>query len=255
MKSLLSLALAVTSFNAFAANTSVGQIDFCRDRVENGYVQELLKERESRMGFRNHGGLVNGGVCWWHSRFQRNAAYLTYYSPDKKRPSLEQAKSLIKDIRRGKKVVEIPGFKNFNEFSMAYAHEIQNRLEGWQRTDGFINQAWLTGLAGTTETTPEKMQENMDELYAQVSQGEVVYQKLQLKGIIAHAWLVIDMEKTSDGYVLSVVDSNYPVSTNVYTYRTGMTSLNYSYIGKFVPYTHKDNEEEKLKKVVASFCE
>ncbi|GAB4011972.1 MAG: hypothetical protein Fur0010_07260 [Bdellovibrio sp.] len=255
MKSLLTLAIALSSISAFGANTSVGKIDFCRDRVEGNYVQELLKERESRMAFANHGGLANGGVCWWHSRFQRNAAYLTFYSPEKKRPTDSEAKDIIKDIRKGKKVVEIPGFRNFNEFSRAFASEIQDRLEGWQRTDGFINQSWITGLAGKTETTPEKLQEMMDELYSQVSQGEVVYQKLQLKGIIAHAWLVIDMEKTRDGYVLSVVDSNSPSSTNAYTFRSGMTSLHYPYLGKFVPYTHKDNEEEKLKKVVQSYCD
>lgn len=254
-KSILALGLIMSSFSVYSANTSQNAIDFCRDRVEGNYIQDLLKERESRMAFSNQGGMLNGGVCWWHSRFQRNAAYLTYYRPELPRPDEKEAKKLIKKIRMGNDVVEIPGFKNFFEFSSTFRHLVQDRLEAWQRGDGLLRQSWITGLAGGTNTSAEKLEERMDDLFQEISKGEVVYQKLQLKGIIAHAWLVIDMSKTSDGYEISVIDSNYPLSTNSYRYRRGMTSLHYPYFGSFVPYTHKENEEEKIQRVVAKFCD
>jgi len=247
--------LSTTWLSAHAGITSIGKADFCRDRTEDKYIQELLGESESRMAFANHGGLANGGVCWWHSRFQRNAAYLTMYRPDLPKPTQAEAEDLIKDIRKGKRVVTIPGFQNFNQFSRQFSQEIQSRLETWQRTDGFINQSWIRGLRGKTEVAPEKLREMMDELYTQVSKGEVVYQMVQLKGIIAHAWLVIDMAQTRDDYELSVVDSNFPTSTNKYTYRNGMTHFNYPYFGQFVPYTSKDSEQEKLEKVVSKLCD
>ncbi|MCF8058293.1 MAG: hypothetical protein K9K67_03295 [Bacteriovoracaceae bacterium] len=166
--------------------------DFCGQFKSNKTrTQSILQNDEMRMAFQNRGGLINGGVCWWHSRFQRNAAYLTIYKPDQPMPDVEEAKSIIKKIRFASEVVTIPGFSNFYEFSSYFRDEIQDRLDGWQRTDGFIMQQWVVGLAGSSETTPENMKDIMDDLYKQVSLGDVVYQKLQIKGIVAHAWFEV----------------------------------------------------------------
>ena len=251
-KSILLALLLVSS--AYGATSSKSAGEFCSDRSDKNYMQSILEESESRMGFRNHGGLINGGVCWWHSRFQRNATYLAIYQPEKSKPTQRQAESIIKKIRKGRGVVTIPGFSNFNDFSYAYYSEIQEQLEKWQKFDGLVLQQWVVGLAGGSETSEQALSDSMDELYEQVSAGDVVYQKLQIKGITAHAWLVIDMVKTAKGYELSVVDSNYPSSTNSFNFEHGDTSLySYSY-GNFVPYTGKDSELSRLKSIVRKYC-
>tara|TARA_Y100000780_G_scaffold232591_1_gene267994 strand:- start:108057 stop:108908 length:852 start_codon:yes stop_codon:yes gene_type:complete len=251
---LASLALILLSTQAFAATSSKSADEFCSDRKGRSYIREYLEEDESRMSFRNHGGLINGGVCWWHSRFQRNAAYLTVYRPEQRRPTKRQAERLIKKIRKGREVITIPGFSSFSEFSRAFSSEIQDQLEKWQKFDGIIMQQWVVGLAGRSEVSAESMKDKMDELYEQVSQGDIVYQKLQIKGITAHAWLVIDMTKTSNGYELNVIDSNSPLTTTVYNYEEGDTSFHHYYYGDFVPYTGKDSELDRLKSTVKKYC-
>src|SRR5438270_754213 len=44
-----------------------------------------------RLSFGNTGGIAHGGVCWWHSRFQRAAIYLTIFRPDLPKPSHRKA--------------------------------------------------------------------------------------------------------------------------------------------------------------------
>jgi len=251
-KLVLLTALSLLTISSFGAPKS--KSEFCKSQGSSDFVQSSLLERTSRMAFQNYGGLINGGVCWWHSRFQRNAIYLTVYRPDLPKPTTIEAEEIIKDIRFAKGVVTIPGYENFNEFSRDYHDEIQSRLEGWQRTDGMIFQQWVVGLAGSSETTEEKLKKEMDELYKQVKAGDIVYQKLQIKGITAHAWLVIGMTKNEYGYDLFVIDSNSPSSTQTYRYKEGNQSFYHSYYGNFVPYTGKNRELKKLKRRVKSFC-
>lgn len=256
--SLLLKAIVLGLFiqNLHATEVATTKAQFCKDNKTNrARVQALLQSSDDmRMSFSNYGGLINGGVCWWHSRFQRNAAYLTIYRPEMEKPTREQAQEIIKDIRFARGVITIPGYDNFYDFTRDWHDEIQARLEGWQRTDGFIMQQWVVGLAGASEVAPEKLKKEMDDLYKQVSQGDVVYQKLQIKGITAHAWLVVGMEKTADGYEMAVIDSNSPVRTQSYSYKDGDTSLYHYYYGNFVPYTGKNRELRKLKRKVKSFC-
>lgn len=237
----------------FAAPKS--KSEFCASYRSPKRAQNLLREDTMRMAFANRGGLAYGGVCWWHSRFQRNAAYLTIYRPDLPKPSSREIKRIIKKIRFGRDVVTIPGYSNFYQFSRENEREIQSRLNGWQRHDGFILQSWVIGLAGSSTRDPDELREEMDELYQQVSQGDIVYQKLQIKGIVAHAWLVIGMEKTRDGYELFVIDSNSPYSTQKYTYTLGDESFYHHYYGEFAPYTGQNRELDRIKSAAKEFCD
>ncbi len=250
----LILGSVIATTNLYAATSSKSADEFCSDRKDKSFMREILSEDESRMAFQNQGGLVNGGVCWWHSRFQRNATYLTIFRPELKRPSASEAKKIIKAIKKGKSIVQIPGYSNFNDFSYDHRDEIQNTLEAWQKVDGILLQQWVVGLAGSNEVSAEDMESKMHELYKEVSTGDIVYQKLQIKGITAHAWLVIDMEKTKNGYELMVIDSNMPSRTDRYVYEYGDTSFYHYYYGNFVPYTGKDAELERLKKTVSKYC-
>jgi hypothetical protein len=267
---IFSLLIIGFTLNVFAAPTTLK--NFC----SRGNVQEKLKESSNRISFNNKGGLFNGGVCWWHSRLLRNASYLVYFSPEKEKPHHETKVQLIRfpdpkapkgirvpapgsvryilnKIKEGKEVVEIPGFSDLNSFSRFYEPEIQDLLNDWQLEDGVVNQSWIVGLKGDSEVEPEELQKRMNELYQRISDGEVVYQKLQLPGIVAHAWLVMGMIKHSDGYTLKVIDSNYN-SIQTHEYRYGDTSLRYSYFGNFVPYTDNTREERRLREAREKFC-
>lgn len=254
IKFSLLTAVLLSSFVAKADISSQQLNRFCSERKGEHDVQKLLFDEDNRISFQNQGGLFNGGVCWWHSRFLRKAAYLAVFSPTKPVPSEKEIKKIIDDLRRGRGIVEIPGYKNLTEFTSENSDLVLKELEAWQRIDGFINQGWLLGIRGKTKVAPEKFKSMMDELYADVSSGEVVFQILQIKGIDAHAWLVIDMKKTYSGYELKVVDSNFPLETKTYFYEEGMTNFNNYYYGDFVGYTYKSKEDSRLQKRVEKIC-
>jgi hypothetical protein len=257
MKStLLALAALACSFTAMASVTASQSMDqFCADRASIKSVKELTQTSENLMGFANRGGIGNGGVCWWHSRMQRNALYLTIYKPAEKRPTTEQAKVIVEKIRAGKDVVVIPGFDNFNEFSITYRSIVQRELDKWQKGDGVLRFNWVIGLKGSSDVDADKMKDMMDELYDYVEvKGNIAYEKLQIKGIVAHAWLVVNMKKVDKGYDLQVLDSNFQSQTLLYQYRPGMTHFNHYAYGNFVPYLERKGEMAKLKNVVLKKC-
>lgn len=257
LRKFVALTLLVSSLSAFAQDEEQAKIakeNFCNKRAEIGSIQEILLNPKATLSFSNQGGLFGGGVCWWHSRFTRNAAYVVRFRPDLAAPTEAEAKIIIKSIRSAKKIIEVPGFANLYDFSRSYDDLILRELEAWQRKDGFINQQWVAGLSGSSNIKPEALEKRMDELFTRIQAGEVVYQKLQMPGVVAHAWLVLGMTQTSDGYQLLVLDSN-TYSPDTYTYRRGMTSFNYHGFSHFVPYTGKTKEEAKLKRIVAKDCD
>lgn len=255
MKTLTYLVLGLMlSATAMGNTASQNKAEFCADRENPEYYQKLLLNDENRLSFTNRGGLVNGGVCWWHSRFTRKAAYLAIFRPDLPKPTKDEAYDIVLAIRMGRKVVEVPGYRNLYEFSRAHRDVIQQRLERWQVGDGFMRQQWAVGLWGGSRVSAEELSERMDDLYEEVVEdNDVAYQVLQIKGVVAHAWLVVDMEKTAKGYNLLVIDSN-SMSTKVYRYQRGMTNFNYPYWGRFVPRTGKKSELIKMKKTISKFC-
>ncbi len=228
---------------------------FCLDRNNESFVKELTQDPSNLMAFRNQGGIGNGGVCWWHSRFQRHALYLTIFKPEENKPTLSEVEILIKKIRKGKEVVTIPGFNNFYEFTSRYAHLIQAELEAWQINDGVTKFGWTVGLSGKSLATSAKLQIMMDNLYQEVEvKNTIAYQKLQIKGITAHAWLVVNMKKLSNGYDLEVIDSNEQFMTRIYKYRKGDQFFNHWFYGNFVPYLERTNEMDNVKEVIKNAC-
>lgn len=253
---VLAIAALACSFSAFGALTPSQSVEqFCADRTSVSFSKNLTKNSNNLMAFQNHGGLANGGVCWWHSRFQRNALYLTIFKPAEARPTKPEAEKLIDQIRSGKEIVEINGFRNFYEFSSVHAREIQRELEKWQKGDGIVKFNWAIGLSGDNVVSAENMKEKMDELFQYVEvEGNIAYQKLQIKGITAHAWLVVNMKETSKGYDLEVLDSNFPSRTSIYSYKEGQTSFNHYAYGQFTPYLERKNELEKVNMTILKKC-
>ena len=172
-------------------------LQFCVDRAEPHFVRQSLSERNNLMGFKNSGGLFKSRVCWWHSLFQRNSAYLALFLPNLPAPSDKEAVELIRDLRRGDRVVVIGGFSHLSDFSTHYRDLIQQELEAWQIEDTFINQKWINGVLSPSTTDPDRLEMMMNELYHYVmDQGHVAFQVRQEPGLIgAHSWLVVGMEK------------------------------------------------------------
>ena len=229
---------------------------FCRAKSDGKKIQQFLAHPSNQLPFKNQGGIGNGGVCWWYSRFIRNTAYLAHFRPELPRPNLAEAYRIIEAIRRGQVVVTVPGYFNLQEFSNDYGQLILETLERWQLSDGLIRQNWVIGLAGSFEVHPDRLRFLMDSLYSEVNDNkDVVYQKLQFQGIDAHAWLVVGMKQLHDGYRLEVLDSNFPGQVHYYVYRHGMTHFVYREGNtKFVPYIGQAKELGRIKNVLASSC-
>jgi hypothetical protein len=163
--------------------------------------------------------------------------------------------NLIHKIRLSNQVVTIPGFHNANEFTTVNQKAIQNELELWQLFDGIILSRWIDGLNGKTKIDPATLEKMMNELYQYVEvKHKIAYQKLQIKGITSHAWLVVSMKTMPHGYELEVIDSNAPTSTQIYAYKIGDDSFFIKGYGNFVPYLEYTKEEERLVNVGKAFC-
>ena len=74
-----------------------------------------------------------------------------------------------------------------------------------------------------------------------------------MKGIGSHAYLVIQMKTTDDGYQLTVIDSNYPLDSLTTNYHKGDHFLT---VGKFdfVPYVGFQNDFKKIFSALQSTC-
>lgn len=254
LASVLSVSVLAKKYVSYAPSNDEQQ--FCLDRNDENFSKELVNDPHNLMAFRNQGGIGGGGVCWWHSRFQRNALYLTVFKPEEKRPVISEVEKIIKKIRKGKEVVVIPGYENFYEFTSHNRSLVQKELEAWQVNDGAVKFAWVKGLSGNNIVKPEELKRMMDELYEEVEgKNTIAYQKLQIKGITAHAWLVVNMKQVGeDGYDLEVIDSNEQYMTRIYKYRLGDTNFTHWFYGDFTPYLEKTNEMDKIKTVIDEKC-
>lgn len=207
-------------------------------------ILKKLNNLQNRLSFRNHGGLFNGGVCWWHSRLTRIAQYLAVFNPNEKPLSAEEVYAQVKRLRQGKPAV-FNGFKNFYELSYLHSSEIQKNLEEWQIANGGFQLGFLDGLRGSTFVPADELRSLMDETFELFqSSQKPIYQVLQLPGVTAHAWLISNMITTSNGYQFSVVDSNYFEIQN-WNYRYGDTGFFYSG-SPFIAYTTRRGVDEEV---------
>jgi len=218
------------------------------------YIQQRLLHPQNRLTFTNEGGLFNGGVCWWHSRFTRNAQYLAVYLPQKPKPNKDQANRIISQIRAGKPV-EIPGYSSLAGFSLDHQKLIQSQLETWQISNGGFGFAFIDGLSGSPTADPKRLQAIMADLYVRVAtQHESLFQILQLPGVMAHAWIVTEAVATPGNLQFTVIDSNFR-EPRVWNHTPNLTHFTY-YGSPFVPYTVSRgiSEEKLLRERLAKQC-
>ena len=251
---LRSAFLVFLTASAFVTSSALAADSLCHRSGAD--LLEQAVDPAQRLSFENHGGLFNGGVCWWHSRFQRNALYLAKFRPELQKLSREDTFALIQRLRHFN-VVEFPGYSNLQEFSSDNEDLIQKELEKWQLDDATIGFGWIDGLEGASKyLAPELLKQSMDELFnLVVIQKEIVFQKLQIPGITAHAWLVIDMISQGQDYQLKVIDSNYPQEVKTVNYRMGDTHVEMPYNGwTFIPYVDQQGDFSSISATLQSYC-
>lgn len=252
---LLSSSLLLLSFSLKASILPYDKAEFCGRFSDLNTLASFSSEESNLMSFKNDGGLFNGGVCWWHSRFQRNIFYLSIFKPDLPRPKNSEIKALIKEIRSGEKMITIPGFSNFAEFTTVYQKEIQSELNAWQLYDGVVLGSWIDGLRGDTKIDPARLKSMMEKVYSYVQvDKKIAYQKLQIKGITSHAWLIVGMKKGPNGYEVGFLDSNSPRMSLNYSYKFGDESFFIKSYGDFVPYLEFTREEERIASIAKKYC-
>lgn len=230
--------------------------NYCDNSTSLDHFKWKASNYRNTLAFRNHGGIANKGVCWWHSRFQRNALYLAIFRPETAKDSESVIKEKIKKIRSGKEIVVFNGFNDLYELSIDHGDLIQRELERWQKSDGIVKFKWVQGLRGKPVLEPQAMRAMLDDLYERVvTNKQITYQKLQFKGIDAHAWLVVDMERTFNGYRLFIIDSLTPSDIIVYEYVQGMTAFEHHLNGqRFAPRTEFGNETSDVINVMKRNC-
>ncbi|MDO9181305.1 MAG: hypothetical protein Q7U04_02800 [Bacteriovorax sp.] len=260
MKKITLFIFYCMTIQSFAAALPQSNAEYCARfgvrQQDQEIIQDLSTEPENLMSFRNDGGIFNGGVCWWHSRFQRNIFYLSLFRPDLEKPkSIQELQLIIHQIRLGSSVVIIPGYANLAEFTTENQKLIQNELNDWQLYDGVVLGGWIDGLKGHSSVAVSEMQKMMSELFDYVSvKKKIAYEKLQIKGITSHAWLVVGIKKMPSGFDIGFIDSNKPQMSQVYSYKIDDQSFFTKSYGNFVPYLEFKREEQRVLDAGKVFC-
>jgi hypothetical protein len=214
-----------------------------------------LKRYENRLDFSNDGGLFGGGVCWWHSRFERAAVYLAEFQPSLKKPTSSDLRNILLNITY-MKTVKIPGYRNLQHLSSSSENEeiIQNILNNWQLRDGLIRQAWIKGLSGYPRMEASKLKIHMREIFRTFNQQKKPhFLMLQLPGLVAHSFLLIGMREVSKGYELLMLDPNSPGRLEYYDYHYDSTSMKYK--GEdFIPYLGFVSDFRAISQSVDKIC-
>lgn len=252
---LISCALGTVSLAA-PTKAPTSKVEYCSRLNDASSYQRQIENSYNQLAFTNQPGLglLGQGVCWWHSLFTRNATYFALYRPDLPKADIKTVRRIIDLIYAGRGVVTVPGYNNLYEFSLEWAEEIADKLERAQVADGTLGFAWIRGLSGRSIQRPEKLEDRMDELYNLVkNEGQIIYQKLQMPGITAHSWLVTNMRRTSTGYVLTVVDSNFPRTREI-NYTRGDNALDYFGMTHFIPYTSRNKDWQDILARQTKFC-
>ncbi len=237
------------------------QAAFCQRTQNWAQFQTYAHDPANLFAFGNPPGPWKTGLCWWHTRFQRLALYLTIYRPELPRPTHPaQVWRLLDTVAFARGVVEIPGYENFSEFSEAWEETITQYLSQWQSFEGLTRATWFRhGALLDRSETPEGLKRRMDALYETVGvQKKLAFTMLQIPGISTHAWLVVGMKRTSQGYELSYVDSAFSQSVGTYEYREGDRHVNDPILGLIygpgVLHQLEDAELERAISVAHAYC-
>jgi hypothetical protein len=222
------------------------------------HALQLAQNTDNLFDFGNEGGTWGTALCWWHSRLQRASLYLAVYNSSAPKPTADQVEKILAALSTGNAVVTIPGYRNFKEFSRDWKQTIVDYLSWWELSNATTRFTWLThGLRSVRTSTARSLQAEMDKIYNYVTlQKKVAYVMLQMRGIMAHAWLVIAMDRTATGYKLRYIDSNYQDEVLTYEFRQGQRFVVADVLANIdaAPYLLEEDELERQLSSVRAYC-
>lgn len=240
---------------------AVSKQEYLSNACSDGYVPSLTASppgggpNPNLLCFINSGGLLGKGVCWWHSRFTRNALYLAYFLPERHRAGKSHAREILSSLMRADRVVPIPGYSNLREFSGDRRGEIQKLLEWRQVFEGVAQFAWINGLAGRSKVAPERLKALMDRIHAENTALGASYVKFQTPGLDAHALVITGTDPAMDGgYTVRYLDSNLRLEAEL-AYRYGDRQLKLESGSVGVPYLQRSGELARMRGIVRRFVE
>lgn len=228
--------------------------NFCERNRQD--ILSIMQEPTARIAFKNTGGLINGGVCWWHSRLQRSSFFLVRYAPANPRPNPKQLNEILLGLRNMDRVVTIPGHADFQSFTRTYQKQIQRMLNDWQVIDGLYHFQWLRGISGKPALPAPRMIDRMNAVYdAYKNSPAAMWIMAQMEGITSHSFLVVHMEKVNGGYDLDLIDSNHPMEVVKVSYQEGDQSLRTNKSSTpFVPYVGFQEDFRRISKGLVGHC-
>jgi hypothetical protein len=240
---------------------AISKEEFVQSACSKDYVPSLTASppgggpNPNLLCFINSGGLLGKGVCWWHSRFTRNALYLAYFLPERHRANKSHAREIIRSLMLGNRVVAIPGYSNLRDFSGDRRNEIQKLLEWRQIFEGVVQFAWVNGLAGSSKVSPEKLKAIMDGLHSHTSSQGAAYVKFQTPGLDAHALIVTGTDPAPDGgYTVRYLDSNQRLEAEL-AYKPGDRQLKLETGSVGVPHLQRAGELSRIRKTLRRFVD
>jgi hypothetical protein len=233
LKKLLSAFLISTAGLSLSANShaSFSRDSFCKLTYSD--FQTRAEQQDFRLTFDNPPSWMNTGSCWWDSRFQRAAIYLTVPRPDLPPPSDAEAAQLIQKLISGNQIVELPGYGSFMGFSYQYSDWMIRAIEAWKAFDLLTLVGYFSHDIPLEQAVPEQtLAQRMASLDEQVNRKHLIPLILirpqgdpNETGIhqftASHALLVTHLRAARDGYTGSLIDSNFPDRDIPLTYADG----------------------------------
>lgn len=165
----------------------------------------------------------------------------------------------LNNLANEQRVVELRGFKHIYHFTAAYKELILEHMRWWQLRESPLA---FRGLEGNYELYPEQLGFRMDQLYYQVNvMKSLPFQIQQVKGVKAHSWLVVKIEKHFEkgrhsGYKIWAVDSTSSLKTESFLFQYGDTQIfkDKTTAHRFVPYTQHASSELRFFRAIANYC-
>lgn len=248
------MSILVALFILCFAHAETQSTRFCERK--NSDIHRELANPAHRLSFRNQGGLINGGVCWWHSRLQRSSLYLARFNPRRPKPNGAQIRGILSALKKMNQVVEIGGYENFFDFTKGEEPSVQALLEAWQKEDGILYFQWIRGLSGQYQLPPRALENKMEELANLVESSPTpVWVMAQMKGITSHSFLIRSIERLPQGFRFELIDSNAPAKLRYSKFQRGDRSLRLEDGGKeFVLYSGFQSDFNKIRSALGHFC-
>lgn len=201
------------------------------------------------------------GLCWWHSRLQRKAAYLAVFRPDLPQPSLDDFRKIFHKLIFRFDVVEIPGFANLSEIKLReHVKVIEDLLSNQQIIEGVVRQSWIRNKIGGYKNGVKNLENEFLKAKSIIDQGDIAYVMLRKKNFSStHALLLTGYETeptNSDQkcYTFSAIDSNNSQGNDQIKYCEGDSQLPKYDWDSVAVYSQKNLELKRIMKSAHHYC-